>query len=240
MIFDYYEYTNQGGRDYNEDCVGSKTDGDCGLFVVCDGLGGHAHGELASACARDTLLAAWTPEIADEEEWLGKTIADANEKILAIQKEKNCVLKSTVVALLIEGRKACWAHVGDSRLYYIHRGRICAYTDDHSVAYKKYKAGEITRAQIGQDEDQSRLLRSLGSPERSEAEVHYCPEELESGDAFLLCSDGVWEFLREDEIVIDLCKSANAKQWSEWLRLRMMDRIDMRNDNLSLLTVMLG
>lgn len=219
--------------------MGSRIEDDHGIFVVADGLGGHSFGELASACVRDTLLDGFPCRDGDPAQWLKVKIADANQRVLALQQEKNAVLKSTVAALYVMGSRAIWAHAGDSRLYCIHEGRIRACTEDHSVAYKKYKAGEITRREIAFDEDQSRLLRSIGGVDHSEPAVRVYEEFLSPGDAFLLCSDGAWEFLDDGEIVIDLLKSKSAKQWAEYLLLRMMERIRGGNDNLTLLTVRL-
>ena len=148
------------------------------------------------------------------------------------------MLKSTVVLLTIDGNQATWAHSGDSRLYYIHNGWIQKITEDHSVAYMKYKAGEINRDDLATDEDQSRLLRTLGGEDRFEPEIFVNDILLESGDGFLLCSDGAWEYLRDGEIPIDMLKANDAKEWAELLLLRMMDRIVMGNDNLTLLTLM--
>lgn len=239
MIFDEYEYTNKGGRFYNEDSIGARQIGEAGIFVVADGLGGHQFGEVASACVRDTLLDGWSPQESDRAEWLTLQIKEANDQVLRLQQEKNSVLKSTVVSLAIDGEQAVWANIGDSRLYYLHQSEIYQITEDHSVAYKKYKAGEITREQIGQDEDQSCLLRSVGSKERYEPDVCVSNVPLESGDAFLLCSDGVWEYLKDEEILIDYLKSKTAKDWAELLLVRMMARIDEGNDNLSILTLIL-
>ena len=240
MRFDVYTYSNRGGRPYNEDSVGFRTEGDNGIFVVADGLGGHSYGEVASACVRDILLEELPGPETDRNLWFGERIAQANQQVLALQQEKGTVLKSTVVALSILGDRAAWAHAGDSRLYYIHAGRLTAYTEDHSVAYKKYKAGEITRRQIAFDEDQPRLLRRVGGQDHNEPVVRVLEEPLWAGDAFFLCSDGVWEFLEEEEIVIDLLKSENARQWAEYLLLRMMERVNGENDNLTMLTLMLG
>lgn len=239
MIFDTYEFSSRGGRSYNEDSVGSRVEEDHGIFVVADGLGGHSFGELASSCVRDTLLNGFPCRDGDPAQWLETQLADANQRVLALQQEKNTVMKSTVAALYIMGSRAIWAHAGDSRLYYIHEGRIRACTEDHSVAYKKYKAGEITRREIAFDEDQSRLLRSIGGVDHSEPVVRVYEEFLSPGDAFLLCSDGAWEFLDDGEIAVDLLKSNCAKQWAEYLLLRMMERIRGGNDNLTLLTVKL-
>lgn len=135
-MFDIFEYTNQGGHSYNEDSIGSSNEGSRGIFVVADGLGGHALGEEASAAA-------------------------------------------------VNGDQAAWANVGDSRVYFIHRNNLHAYTNDHSVAFKKYKAGETTREQIASDEDQPRLLRSLGSEERNEPELYTADVPLEWGGCLL-------------------------------------------------------
>lgn len=239
MIFDVYTFSNQGGRDYNEDAVGYRIEGDNGIFVVADGLGGHSYGELASACARDTLLERWTTGELHRTEWLTSQISAANQRILDLQSEKSTILKSTIAVLTIDGVNATWAHSGDSRIYYLHNGWLKFVTDDHSVAYKKYKSGEITRDELATDEDQSRLLRTLGGTERYEPEVYVWDEPLVSGDGFLICSDGAWEYLRDGEIPTDMLKAKNSKEWTELLLLRMMDRIPVDNDNLTLLTLML-
>lgn len=239
MRFDIFEYTNKGGRDYNEDSLASKTNGNSGIFVVADGLGGHQYGELASATLCEMLVDEWNGNFGGKPiEWLNNRICEANTKILQLQSEKNTVLKSTVVALAIDNGKAVWANSGDSRLYYIHNSDITGITNDHSVAFKKYKAGEITRDDIRTDEDQSCLLRSIGGEDRFEPELYEAPVCVEPGDAFMLCTDGVWEYLSDEEVLIDLLKASNAQEWAELLLIRLMDRIDGHNDNLSVLTVM--
>ena len=262
MGFDVAVFSNAGGRAYNEDTAGYLTEQDSGIFVVADGLGGHENGELASACVRDVMLEGWTAREAEGQRpvmqyqesfsgnqpvteparaaWLAACANEANRRILALQEANGSVMKSTMAALAIDGEQAVWAHVGDTRVYYLHHGWVQSVTQDHSVAYKKFRAGEISYEAIAWDEDQSRLLRSLGSEERYEAEVTVCETPLVSGDAFLLCSDGAWEYLRDGEIAIDLLKAKNALQWTELLLLRMMERITSGNDNLTLLAVMVS
>lgn len=254
MKLDSYLYTNKGGRDYNEDSIAFQEKDGCGIFVVADGLGGHSKGEVASKCVTDFLVRSWTDrEIQENTDfngkaghsvepdlsmWLKSQFALANQKILSLQQQQQCKMKSTAVALIIDETSAAWAHSGDSRLYYFHKNRIEDITGDHSVSYKKYKSGEITRAQIAQDEDQSCLLRTLGSEERWEPDICMKKDLLEAGDAFLLCSDGFWEYLCDEEMLIDLLKAETAKEWAELLLLRVIARLDGENDNLSLLTVM--
>ncbi len=239
MNTDVYTFSSRGGREYNEDSLFYVENDMAGLYIVADGLGGHQFGEIASKTACETLASEWKKECSDRKQWLTDALVKANNNILAFQKEKNTVLKSTAVVLAIDDDKACWANVGDSRLYFLHDSSIYSVTEDHSVAYKKYKAGEITKDQIGNDEDQSRLLRSLGSTERYEAQLYESDVLIDKGDAFLLCSDGVWEYLKEEEILIDYFKADSSKDWAERLLVRLMSRIDGKNDNLSLIGVMI-
>ena len=239
MQLDSYSFSDIGGRSENQDAVGSREERDAALYVVADGRGGHQAGRLAADCVVETLTGLWTPDAPAEEETLGGWVGKANDNVLAIQKEKNCVTKSTVVALMIRDEEAVWAHTGDSRLYYIHKGKLETYTDDHSVAYKKYKAGFIKREDIPMDEDQSCLLRAIGGTTRFEPDTAGV-KRLAAGDGFLLCSDGMWEYLTDEEIAADQCRSSTARQWGELLLERVKQRLRPGNDNLSLITVMVG
>ena len=240
MTLDVFEYSSCGGRDHNEDMTGIKRINSGGIFIVADGLGGHRYGELASECAVTTMTADYNGLSDDPESQIKELFAQANTKILQLQKEKGVVMKSTATVLAIEGSKAVWANSGDSRVYFFHKNRIHAYTEDHSVAYKKYKAGEITKDMLSFDEDQSRLLRTLGSQDRFSPDVYIPDVSILPGDAFLLCSDGAWEYIKDEEMLIDLFKAENAQHWAELMLVRVMERINGNNDNLSLVTIMIN
>ena len=238
MKLDRCVFTNAGGRSYNEDSVGDAGIGDYAVYVVCDGLGGHALGEVASRAAVDVIIDGWQNDmLMDRKEWLPSIIKRANNRILELQREMNKVMKSTVVTLVIDDRQAVWANTGDSRLYYIHGGELLSVTEDHSVAYKKYKAGEITREAIATDEDQSSLLRTLGNEDRYEPNVYENEIPLEKGDAFMLCSDGAWEYLLDTEVLVDYHKAVGAAHWMELMLTRIMSRVDGKSDNLSMITI---
>lgn len=239
MNLDCYLFTNQGGRPGNQDAVGMRETDMGGVFAVADGLGGHQRGEQASQCVVDTLLCDDDSVSAqDLLSWLTEKISQANANVLQLQTAQNAQMKSTVVALAISGYRAAWANVGDSRLYYLHSRRVEQMTEDHSVAYKKYKAGEICKAEIGADEDQPSLLRALGNVERSKADGDCLKNDLTNGDGFLLCSDGFWEYVLDEEILVDYLKADSAQMWGELLLTRAMERIQPGNDNLSLITVL--
>ncbi len=238
MAIDSYLFTASGGRAYNEDSVGERDFKNGKLFVLADGLGGHKYGDIASKCVVDTMKSAAEPE--DEvQQWLEENILKAHEAVMTLQEEKGAKMRSTVTALALKENKAYWAHVGDSRLYYIHKNEISSITEDHSVAYKKYLSGEITREQIAFDEDQSSLLRAIGNESRNAPDFNCSEDELEPGDAFFLCSDGAWEYLKDNEILFDYFKSENALHWARYLLERIVSRVKEGNDNLSLITVMI-
>lgn len=238
MFLDVFSFSSKGGRCDNQDAAGYDTYSENTVFVVADGLGGHLHGKKAAECAVQTMLSYPISDNEDPIRWLKSRFEQANTNILNLQEQYRAVMKSTAVALLISGKHAYWGHVGDSRLYYLHNKDVAGITNDHSVAYKKYLSGEITREQIGVDEDQSSLLRTLGNSTRSEPDCYALEYCLESGDGFLLCSDGLWEYLMDEEILIDFLKADCAQMWGEFLLLRVMERISTKNDNLSLITVM--
>ncbi len=258
MKLDHYVFTHIGGREENQDSVGLTETESGGIFVVADGLGGHQHGHLASAAVVDAVLKNWNPdtELSPEDSAspdaapapadvpdrlqtaLREKVEQANKAVLDLQAEVNATCKSTVVALAIDNHHAAWANTGDSRLYYIHNGSFAKISDDHSVAFAKYRAGEINRAQIATDEDQPALLRVLGGNTRWEPDLAGI-DTLCAGDAFLLCSDGVWEHILDEEILVDCLKAGTAREWAELMLLRIVTRLPGNHDNLSLLTVML-
>lgn len=239
MTLDSCTFSNRGGRSHNEDCVGVKRTEKGGLYLLADGLGGHLYGEQASKGIVDYILGSSLPgEGEDCQAWLETVIAQSNDHLLKLQKDSCRTMKSTVVALYIAGDQAVFANVGDSRLYCLRDGKITCATADHSVAYKKYKAGEITWEQIGSDADQTRLLRNLGSSERFLPDGYTLDPPPRPGDGFLLCSDGMWEYLLDEEILVDFLKADCAQTWAELLLLRVMDKLRPDSDNLSLITVM--
>lgn len=245
MELDSYLYTNTGGRPYNEDRAGCRIKDSAGIFLVADGLGGHQGGAQASSLVADSLLNAWEEESGTLSSshctrWLEEQVQAANESLINAQRENRNSMKSTLAALVVKDGTAAWCHVGDSRLYYLTGGRLGAVTRDHSVTYKKYLAGEIERNEINFDEDRSSLLRVVGDTERCAPEPG-APAGggmIFPGDAFLLCSDGFWEYIFDEEVLIDRLKADSAKAWAELMLVRALPRIAPESDNLTLLTVL--
>ena len=164
-----------------------------------------------------------------DREKLVERIQLANRKVLDLQTPV-CSMKTTVVTLMVEQDRAIWAHVGDSRLYHFLNKKLVFQTRDHSVAQIGVMLGEITVDQIRFHEDRNRVLRALGQGDDLKVE---CKEQaLEAGShAFLLCSDGFWEYVLEPEMEADLAEAADPEDWLERMRRRLAARVPADNDN---------
>lgn len=228
---DSFLYTNPGGREVNEDTgllLANKSGGF--LAVVADGLGGHGGGALASKAAAEVLSSGFQKEKALSPEKLPLWFAEANERVLSMQTAE-CEMKTTLVALWIAGNKAVWAHIGDSRLYHFTDGELTERTIDHSVSQMAVLSGEITEDQIRGHVDRNRLLRAIGRPGEVKLDVSPVTELKGKSHAFLLCSDGFWEYVWEREMTETLRVSGNAKEWTMKMVEILRGRAKPGNDN---------
>ncbi len=221
-------YTDIGGRDANEDSTRQVRLGDSQLcLVVADGLGGHGGGAQASAAAADTVCKEWSGEA--DAEILKTLIQSGHQSVVALQTPL-CSMKSTIVVLELNGRKAAWAHVGDSRLYHFLNGKLIFQTRDHSASQLAVTMGEITPDKIRFHEDRNRILRALGQDSVPNVEAQEIT--LEPGKhVFLLCSDGFWEYVLENEMADDLAVSSDPLDWLVRMRSRLLARVPSDNDN---------
>lgn len=220
-------YSDTGGRSCNEDTVLLKTVGDAVCAVVADGLGGHGGGAIASRTAAEVFYQNWNGE--GDTETLLKLGHTAH---IAVQGEQTptCAMKSTLVALVVKDREAAWVHAGDSRLYRFHNGKLEFQTRDHSASQLAVLLGEITPEQIRFHADRSKIMRALG--QAGDVKIDAASAELETGEyAFLLCSDGFWEYVMESEMEEELSASQNPEEWINRMRKRLGERVPADNDN---------
>lgn len=224
------QYSDCGGREYNEDSYGiyNKSNGLC--VVVADGLGGHGGGQEASKKAVAMIEKKYKESEQDIlPEHLAEWIQDANEAILALQ-TKQCEMKTTIVTFCMERKTVFWAHVGDSRLYHFRNRKLQSITFDHSVTQMAVLRGEISWEAMRGHEDRNRLLRALGKQEQLKVEVsEVC--ECEEEEAFLLCTDGFWEYVLEEEMERELALAGDPKMWMQKMREILNTRADHKNDN---------
>lgn len=193
---------HQGGREEQQDHVDVLVSDRDRLLIVADGMGGHAGGQIASRAAVETarhLWQQWDRDGKTPQEFLGQVIATAHEAINRLGEEQGLQPRSTCVMLYMDGERAVWSHVGDSRLYRFRNGKMQDRTRDHSVPQMLLDMGKITEEEVATHPDQNRLTQSLGGD--SDPEPEFGEDKLTSGDAFLLCSDGLWERVTPDRMV---------------------------------------
>ncbi len=238
----YASISRPGERAVNEDAV-AALEGEGGqLFVLCDGLGGHGGGEIASALAVEAASQVFLEESLPAGELLERCFAAAQEALLGEQQRSGRTeeIKTTMVLLHIQNGLARWAHVGDSRLYLFHKHKLAARTLDHSVPQMLVAQGEIKEQAIRFHEDRNRLTRVLGMA--GEAPRFAKSEELAAGppQSFLLCSDGFWEWITEKEMARLLKSSATPAAWLAAMEQALREKGAGHNmDNYSAIAVFL-
>ena len=213
----YTVFTDRGGREVNEDSarVFEKDGKKC--LVLCDGLGGHGKGEVASALVVEAVGQIFNSAQKIDEDFLRSAFQLSQEALTdeQIRQDAKTDMKTTAVAMYIDGNKVQWGHVGDSRLYAFAKNKVKLRTLDHSVPQMLVFAREIKEKQIRNHPDRNRLLRVMGI--EWEKPMYELAEQtqLEKYQAFLLCSDGFWELIDEKQMCKLLKNSSTVEEWMQ-------------------------
>lgn len=228
-----------GGRASNQDCARYASRGGLWCWALADGLGGHGGGESAAELAVSSILGRFASHAECSPAALRTYVAGAGAAVAEGQRKEpsHGAMRTTLVVLVAGGSGALWAHCGDSRLYFLHAGRIARQTRDHSVPQAMVDAGRIRAGEIRFHEDRNRLLRSLGGTGDPGAAFEDEPQRLAAGDAFLLASDGFWEYVTELEMEVELAKAAAPGAWLEGMAARLRARAPEGNDNYTAIGV---
>lgn len=213
-MIEYATFSDVGDKENNEDAVKvfvnpkTFTYG----FVLADGLGGHGNGDIASNLVADCFGA-----IVENTDDISETFLDEcfsiSQNMLMNEKDIKGLpsIKTTMVALTINGRKASWGHIGDSRLYHFKKGKLLSRTVDHSVPQMLALSGEIKESEIRHHPDRNKLLSALGmDTDNLNYEIDKINRRTVPDDTFLLCSDGFWEWIDEKAMASILKKNLSA------------------------------
>ncbi|AWI54332.1 serine/threonine protein phosphatase [Aquabacterium olei] len=203
MRFSVYQISRKGGREKNEDRMGYCYTRDSGLFALADGMGGHPEGEMASQLALQTMAALFQrdarPTLADPIRFLQDAVMAGHHQLLRYASEKGLIdtPRTTIVACILQGNAAYWAHCGDSRLYFVRGDKLIARTRDHS--YSELQQTLSTVVPLNERYNRNVLFTCLGSPGKPVVDTAG-PLLLQEGDRVLLCSDGLWGTV-DDEVI---------------------------------------
>lgn len=215
MTIDFSCYSHIGRRQNNEDAQCALQTPSGFLCVVADGLGGHKNGEYAAQLAVETLRRCLDRQARLSEDLMEDTIIRANADIFALQKRWP-EAQTTIAALWVQGESAIAATVGDTRIYQFRNREILFQSTDHSVAQLAVIAGEITPRQIRDYPKRNQLTRSLGWED--EPWIDICTLSVKQGDRFLVCSDGFWEELTEEQMLDLAARFPDAGAWLQSMR----------------------
>lgn len=205
MKFTIYQNSRQGPRQYNQDRLAYSYSKDALLLVMADGMGGHRNGEIAAQLAVKTLTDAFqrlaVPTLSSPAKFLIENIQQVHDMIENVTQEEGFIEspRTTIVVAIIQRGYLYCAHVGDSRLYHFRNGHLLFRTEDHSVVQSLYKKGMISKDEMATHPYKNKIYNCIGgenTPQIDLSDRH----ELLDGDTILLCTDGVWGVIDDQQI----------------------------------------
>lgn len=236
----------QGGREYNQDYLDQTVAEDGACLVVCDGLGSYYGSEVASRICATNIIETYNrikqidKERAVRPEFCQSYIQTAHNRVVD-EKEKNPKIKSsctTVACVVTDFNTTVMSHIGDTRVYFFKGGRLHYQTKDHSLSQIAVEMGQIPLRDIRSHKDQNKLTRVLGSDYYIPPDCDIYKAPLLAGDAFILCTDGFWEYVYEEEMEQDLLSSATPEEALAKMEQRLLSRVTKYNDNYSAIVAM--
>jgi serine/threonine protein phosphatase PrpC len=239
MRFSVYQISRKGGREKNEDRMGYCYTRDSGLFALADGMGGHPEGEVASQLALQTMAARFQhdakPTLADPLRFLHDAILSGHHQLLRYATDKALIdtPRTTIVACVLQGNTAHWAHCGDSRLYLLRGNKLVARTRDHSYSELQDTLSQVVP--MAERFNRNVLFTCLGSPGKPVVDTAG-PLLLQPGDRVLLCSDGLWGALTDATIVREFSRRPVAEAVPELVE-QALRAGGAKSDNVTVLAV---
>ena len=214
MIMEYSVFTDKGNRNINEDSIGCFSNGVNHCFVVCDGLGGHGMGDIASQLVVDVFESRFS-QSESMTDFLPSAFEAAQAILMREQVERNAKnkMKTTCVALAVDEKNAYIGHIGDSRLYVFYKNKVKYRTLDHSIPQMLVLSKEIKESEIRHHPERNYVLRVMGVNWEEPMYEISKTEKLKKCQAFLLCTDGFWELILEEDMCRLLKESGSPQEW---------------------------
>ena len=206
-----------GKRATNQDTIGEAYYDQLACFVLADGAGGHEGGEVASRVVVDAVLACFKDQPAFGPEALLSYAKCASDEVARrkLAQPQYGDMSTTVAALLVDLARGQvqWGHLGDSRVYLFRGARLHAMSKDHSLTQQLIDAGYARAEQLRIHPQRNILFAAIGAEGDTEVELSAGATVLLPGDALLMCSDGLWEWVVEADMERTLSQSTTPDQW---------------------------
>ena len=240
MKFNVYQLSRAGGRPKNEDRMGYSYTRDAAMFALADGMGGHPQGDMAAQLALQTMAARFQrearPHLKDPESFLLEAVQSCHRRILRYGADQGLAdtPRTTLVACVVQGESAYWAHCGDSRMYLQRGDRTLARTRDHS--YAELQDSMATSGAAVERMNRNMLFTCLGSTGKPVIDTSG-PHALSTGDRLLLCSDGLWGNVSDAVIAEYLARQQALPVIIPEMVERALEHGGARCDNVTVLAV---
>ena len=235
-----------GGRMVNEDACGYWRSGNHFCAVLADGAGGHAGGEVASRLAIKSLLDGFSKAPPSSGLELAGLVHQTNQAVLDARSESVDLaqMHTTIVSLSIDlsDGQTHWVHCGDSRLYWFQNKQLVERTQDHSLVQSLVNAGLLEEQEIRTHPQRNVLQFALGLDD-SELDLALSPisKTIQGTNVFLLCSDGVWEYVNDATLEILLASAATPSDWLASIQRAVLEATSSKttHDNYSAMAIWL-
>lgn len=220
LTLDVASISEMGERSSNQDAIGRTRHAGLHLFAVADGTGGHHGGEVAARIVIDSVIDGFGDSPAFDAGALRGWLASASAAVAHGQRTAadKQDMSATAAVLLVDvaadahAARALWAHLGDTRIYLFRGARVHAISKDHSLTQQLIDAGYVNAGQLRAHAQRNILLAAVGAEGDVAvdlSEVH----ALQAGDALLVCTDGLWEWVHEAQMEAALAASPDAAAW---------------------------
>ncbi|MFC5409020.1 Stp1/IreP family PP2C-type Ser/Thr phosphatase [Larkinella bovis] len=173
------------------------------LLLVADGMGGHLAGEIASQMAAEIVSREYFQYRDTIEKSLMRAFQLANRQIFdeSIQSERFRGMGTTCTAVVVHEEQLYFAHVGDSRAYLFKNGQLVQLTEDHTYVRELLRSGEITEEAAARHPERNVLMQAMGTKAEIRIDLGRCVLPFDPGDRLLLCSDGLYEYCQEEDLI---------------------------------------
>lgn len=241
MYLEIAKLSKVGGRKVNEDACDYWSASSLSCCVLSDGLGGHFGGDVASQLVVSSVHERFNKQPECSAHAIQLLLHTADDAIVRKQ-QKNITLKdmrATAVVLIVDTvrRLAIWGHIGDSRLYCFRKGRVISQTRDHSISQNMVDMGYLKQTEVRTSPTRNQLYAALGNGDSSEVDIFPTEFPIIYEDVFLMCSDGLWEYVEEHEMESMLNSASSAAEWLDVLEKQVLIRGHEKQDNYSAIAI---
>lgn len=237
MKYELAHHSMQGGRSSNQDRVAFAERSNAVLLVLADGLGGHKGGDIASDMFVQSMVQSFLSVrhklIEQPSAYLALSMMQAHNQIVSHSRlfHPDIEPRTTGVACLVQNGYAYWAHVGDSRLYHFRDGKMLKRTRDHSTVEKMHAEGLINEDDMQTHPRKSQITRCIGGSHKPQVSLGE-ETRLHTGDTLMICSDGVWEGLKKEEM-LEFLQQPSLDEGVEQMLYAVEERMGEACDNIS-------